>query len=88
MSVINSVAVSNEKKLDAVVRDIVNAFSAVLRNGHGHVLIVVKRWDKKRCQVIVSKGFSKSSLIEEIEGGESTEIAEIEGGESTETILS
>lgn len=67
MSVENAIAEFNQKKLDAVVSEIVNAFFAVHKNGHGHVLIVVKRWDKKRCQVIISKGFSKASLIAEVE---------------------
>ena len=67
MTVENAAAASNQKKLDAVVGEIVNAFFAVHKNGHGHVLVVVKRWDKKRCQVIISKGFSKASLIAEVE---------------------
>ena len=67
MQVANSSSDVNQKQLDAVVNEIVNAFFAVHRNGHGHVLIVVKRWDKKRCQVIISKGFSKASLIAAVE---------------------
>jgi hypothetical protein len=70
MAVDNPENNSNQKPLDVVVSEIVSSFLAVHRNGHGHVLIVVKRWDKKRCQVVISRAFSKAALIAEVGGAD------------------